>query len=167
MDRNERAAWGPRIRLARVRAGMRQEELAAKAGTTTRTLGSIERGDSVGQASVIGKLIDALGLETSQPALDPEVEVLVAMIGELLQQTPAEARPGVAREIVLLLTTALGAAHQGDTPGASIHQFPAISGTGSETSDGADTDRTQEAADAHHATREDIEREAIELTEEP
>jgi transcriptional regulator with XRE-family HTH domain len=167
MDRNERAAWGPRIRLARVRAGMRQEELAAKAGTTTRTLGSIERGDSVGQASVIERLIDALNLETSQPPLDPEVEVLVAMIGELLQQMPAEARPAVAREIVLLLTAALGAAHQSDTPSASIHQFPANSGSGPETSDAADTTGTQEAADALYATREDIEREQHELTEEP
>lgn len=137
------------------------------AGTTTRTLGSIERGDSVGQAGVIEKLIAALNLEAAQPTLDPEVEVLVAMIGELLQQMPAEARPAVAREIVLLLTTALGAAHQNESLGASIHQFPARSGNGSETSDAADTTGTQEAADALHATREDIEREQHELTEEP
>jgi transcriptional regulator with XRE-family HTH domain len=54
-----------------------------------------------------------------------------------------------------------------DTPGASIHEFPAGSGNAAEASAAADTTRTQEAADALHATREDIEREQHELTEEP
>jgi transcriptional regulator with XRE-family HTH domain len=65
----------------------------------------------------------------------------------------------LAREVTRRLTD--------DTPGASIHEFPARSGSATETSDAADRTGTQEAADAHHATREDIEREQQELTEEP
>jgi transcriptional regulator with XRE-family HTH domain len=65
----------------------------------------------------------------------------------------------LAREVTRRLTD--------DTPGASIHDFPAMPGRGPETSDAADRTGTQEAADAHRATREDIEREQHELTEEP
>ncbi|MGH8526979.1 MAG: helix-turn-helix domain-containing protein, partial [Gammaproteobacteria bacterium] len=42
MNRDERAQYGPQIHAERKRLGMSQAQLASAAGTTMRTIGSVE-----------------------------------------------------------------------------------------------------------------------------
>lgn len=105
MNRDERRAWGPLIRAAREARGLKQEDLAAQASTSRRTLGSIERGASVAQHDVLGRLLDVLGLTPRR--LDDDVEAFMAMLGPLLQMLTVEQRLAVMPEVMQLVGRAL------------------------------------------------------------
>ena len=62
------------IRLARIRAGLDQYELADRAGVTQTTISRLERGIGAPHGKTLGKLAAALG-----------VDVL-----DLLEETPAK-----------------------------------------------------------------------------
>lgn len=87
MNRDERAELGPIIRAERERLRMTQAELADAAGTTMRSVGSIERGDTVAQPQLLARLLTALGLtpdgHPSDPT-DPDIETLVAVVRPFL-----------------------------------------------------------------------------------
>lgn len=106
MDADERRAWGPLIREARKAQGLDQEDLAEMAGTTRRTIGSIERGDTTAQTDVLRRILTALGL-TETLELDPDVKNFVAMIGPLLQRLGADERARLMPAIVRLVADAL------------------------------------------------------------
>lgn len=91
MDAETRKAWGPLIRRERAAQGLLQEDLARLAQTTRRTIGSIERGDSVGQAEVLRRILRVLGLEAGE-TLDRDVASFLNRIGALLQRMEAEPR---------------------------------------------------------------------------
>jgi transcriptional regulator with XRE-family HTH domain len=108
MNRDERRAWGPLIRAAREAQGLKQEDLADQARTSRRTLGSIERGDSVAQHDVLSRLLDVLGLTPRR--LDDDIEAFMAMLGPLLQMLTVEQRLAVMPEVMQLVARALSGA---------------------------------------------------------
>jgi transcriptional regulator with XRE-family HTH domain len=57
---------GMRVRLARVRAKETQEELAARAGVSRVTVGSIERADHPAVVLAYRRLAQALGLSLAE-----------------------------------------------------------------------------------------------------
>lgn len=98
MDRDQRAMFGPLIRGARKLNGLDQETLAEMVGVTRRTIGSIERGDTVPQPRVLKKLLQVLSLEPVPS--DPDVQQFVALIEPLLQTVPAARRPALVQTIM-------------------------------------------------------------------
>lgn len=54
---------GDEIRAARIRAGMTQEELAAKTGYRVHSIDAMERGRYVMDTTLLARLADALGCE--------------------------------------------------------------------------------------------------------
>lgn len=54
---------GLNIKLARIKAGLSQEELAEKADLSRLTIGTIERGEKAPSVETIGSIADALGIE--------------------------------------------------------------------------------------------------------
>ena len=56
-------ALGDRLRLARLRRRMTQNELAERAGTTRLTLARFERGDLSGSVGLLARILGVLGLE--------------------------------------------------------------------------------------------------------
>lgn len=111
MDRNERQAWGPLIRAGRTAAGMSQEEVAEAAGTTRRTVGSIERGDSIAQRDVLRRILTVLGL-TPPPEVDGDVTAFLAMLSPLMQRITPQERQRLMPEIIRLVMDSLARAPQ-------------------------------------------------------
>ena len=54
---------GLNVKLARTKAGLKQEELAEKADVSRDTIGSIERGEKSPTVATLGAIADALGIE--------------------------------------------------------------------------------------------------------
>lgn len=106
MDMHERATLGPLIRAAREGRGWSQEELATRAATTRRTVGSIERGDTTGQKKVLQRVLDALGVVDGL-VTEPDVKTFVKTITPLLQRLTEEERARVMPAIVHLVADAL------------------------------------------------------------
>ena len=104
MNRDERAAFGPRIRAERLRLGMSQGELAEAAGTTTRSIGSIERGDIVAQPAMLEKILVSLGLSPELDiATDDEVDMLIAIIQPFLAMLDKRHRSSAMRRLIEVL----------------------------------------------------------------
>lgn len=55
-------ALGDRIRLARLRRGISQEELSARIGVSRKTIGKLEIGDASIGLAVLLRALDVLGL---------------------------------------------------------------------------------------------------------
>lgn len=106
MDMNERRAWGPLIREARKAQGIDQETLAQMAGTSRRTVGSIERGDTVAQTQVLKRILQSLGLSEGL-GVDSDVNNFLAMIGPLLQRLDGAERARVMPAIAALIAEEL------------------------------------------------------------
>jgi transcriptional regulator with XRE-family HTH domain len=106
MEMHERATLGPLIRAAREGRGWSQEELATRAATTRRTVGSIERGDTTGQKKVLQRVLDALGVVDGL-VTEPDVKTFVKTITPLLQRLTEEERARVMPAIVHLVADAL------------------------------------------------------------
>lgn len=54
---------GLNVKLARTKAGLKQEELAEKADLSRETIGAIERGEKSPTVYTVGAIADALGIE--------------------------------------------------------------------------------------------------------
>ena len=79
-----RNATGRAIRVARERAGLRQEDLAARTGVAQSHLSGIERGIADPSIGVLSRLAEGLGLTLSQLTQEIEAERL------RLSRRPAE-----------------------------------------------------------------------------
>lgn len=125
MDQNERRAWGPLIREARQAQNIGQQELADMTGVSRRTIGSIERGDSVAQTKVLERILVVLGL-VDATKLDDDVTAFLAIVGPLLQRMDQSHRVRVMPPIVELLADELrtGGARSNVLPfrGLSAHR---------------------------------------------
>lgn len=99
MNREERAAWGPLIRESRRAQGITQDDLAQMAGTTRRTIGSIEAGKSAPHLKILERVLAVLGLQES-PALDGDVLSFLALLGPLLQRMSPTDRAYLMPELV-------------------------------------------------------------------
>lgn len=102
VDREERAAWARLIRDLRRGKDLDQEQLASLADTTRRTIGSIERGDSVPQEDVLRRVLGVLGIDP-EPETSQDVRNFIALITPLLERLPAEVRAELQPRIVTMI----------------------------------------------------------------
>lgn len=73
---HEEVPFGLRVRLARVRAGLRQRDLATAAGVDPSTISMIETGKSRGNVDTVARLARALDVPIAELlADDPSEEV--------------------------------------------------------------------------------------------
>jgi len=140
--------------------GESQDAVGAKVGVAGSTISRWRSGSRPGKPAEVAAFAVTYGrnvLEAFVAAgfLTPEQAGMPPTPAINLTEIPG---PELAKEVSRRLV---------DTPGASIHRFPARAGSDPETSDGADRTDQQEAADAFHASPEEIQREQEELTEEP
>ena len=54
---------GINVKLARIKAGLKQEELAEKADLSRETIGAVERGEKSPTVETVGAIADALGID--------------------------------------------------------------------------------------------------------
>lgn len=57
---------GLNIKLARIKANLKQDELAEMAQVSRDTIGAIERGEKSPTVNTLGKIADALGIDIKQ-----------------------------------------------------------------------------------------------------
>lgn len=89
---SERAHYAALVRPARLRRGLSQMALAQLAEVDRTTVSNIERGAGAPQEDVLRRLFAALGLATDVQRNDPEAELWIAVMSELLANVPAERR---------------------------------------------------------------------------
>lgn len=89
---SERAHYAALVRPARLRSGLSQMALAQRADVDRTTVSNIERGAGAPQEDVLRRLFAALGLATDPQRHDPEVELWIAVMSELLSTVPADRR---------------------------------------------------------------------------
>lgn len=88
----ERSRYGALIRPARIRRGLSQKALAELAAVDRTTVSNIERGSGAPQEDVLRRLFAALGVATDAQPQDPDVELWVAVMAELLSNVPLDRR---------------------------------------------------------------------------
>lgn len=88
----ERAHYAALVRPARLRRGLSQQALAQLAEVDRTTVSNIERGAGAPQEDVLRRLFSALGLATDAQRHDPEVELWMAVMSELLSNVPTDRR---------------------------------------------------------------------------
>lgn len=90
-----RRALGKRVRHERTAAGLTQSELAEKAGTSRKTLSSVERGDSRVSHDSVMVICHALGMDTDGMSdnhdSDPTDDQLRDLV-EVFRDSPREVR---------------------------------------------------------------------------
>ena len=91
-DAAERARYGALVRPARLRQGLSQKALADLADVDRTTVSNIERGSGAPQEDVLRRLFAALGVATDAQPQDPDVELWVAVMAELLSEVPFDRR---------------------------------------------------------------------------
>lgn len=114
-DRQEpanRPAWTEqeRVRLAamigpqRKSLGLKQSDLADRAGVSVRTIGNIERGETVPQADRLVRLLVALGLyDDAANNFTIETRAWLTQVGQLIELIPEGPRAHVMVETVVQL----------------------------------------------------------------
>ena len=85
MTRQQAAITGSQIRELRERRGLTQHELADALGTSARTVGNWERGESIPK-NRMGMLREFFGLDTDTAADPLQSASEVALLGELLRR---------------------------------------------------------------------------------
>jgi len=91
-DAAERSRYGALVRPARLRQGLSQQALADLADVDRTTVSNIERGAGAPQEDVLRRLFGALGVATDAQPQDPDVELWVAVMAELLAKVPFDRR---------------------------------------------------------------------------
>lgn len=89
---SERSRYGALVRPARLRSGLSQKALAELAEVDRTTVSNIERGAGAPQEDVLRRLFAALGLATDAQPQDPDVELWIAVMAELLSNVPVDRR---------------------------------------------------------------------------
>jgi len=124
MTANERAQLAALVRERRFELGLKQAELAERAGTTRQTISNIENAATVPQQAVLTRITDALGITPQGNSLDPDVESWVGMIGGMLQALDGERRSRAGRAAVNAVAAEVGRANVGDVTEDDIHVTP-------------------------------------------
>ncbi|WP_025159107.1 helix-turn-helix domain-containing protein [Leifsonia aquatica] len=99
----ERAEYGKRIKAIRQAAGMKQSELAQEAKVSRATISNIENGSTTPQAEILGRILGALGIETSAPEFEPQTELWLSMMGALIESIPELRRAPVVNGAMRVL----------------------------------------------------------------
>lgn len=119
----ERAHYAELVRPARLRRGLSQKSLSELAEVDRTTVSNIERGAGAPQEDVLRRLFAALGLTTDAQQLDPEVELWIAVMSELLSSVPADRRHLAADAAIATLAAHVraGAVSAGQATVTGIH----------------------------------------------
>lgn len=97
----ERERYAAQIAPARKALGLSQEDLSERADVTRRTIGSVERGDSIPQAAVLKRLMVALDIfPCEQGDFSGSTSAWLAALGPLIESLPEPARERVMIEVV-------------------------------------------------------------------
>lgn len=102
MDESQRQDVAAQVAEARKARKWTQEELAAAAGISERTVRNIEAGRITPQAGKLGRVMDVLGLVPGRRKDDrftPEVQVCLDVVGAWLMALPSEARMTAIRRL--------------------------------------------------------------------
>ncbi len=124
----ERAHYAALVRPARLRRGLSQKALAELADVDRTTVSNIERGAGAPQEDVLRRLFAALGLATDSQRHDPEVELWIAVMSELLSNVPADRQHLAADAAIATLAAHVraGSMSAGDATVTAIHDEGAI-----------------------------------------
>lgn len=95
-----------------MRLGVSQQTLAELADVDRTTISNIERGRGAPQEDVLRRILSALGVATDASSLDPEIELWLAMMGELLASTPHARRDLAADAAIATLAAHVRAADE-------------------------------------------------------
>lgn len=100
MDADERKDLGIEIRSMRgaQRPKMRQEDLAAKAGVSVRTIRNLEAGRKVDDGT-LGQVINALGYKAPTARWPKDIQTFLDMIGYRLQRLDGPDRDRLIGEV--------------------------------------------------------------------
>lgn len=144
----ERSRYGELVRPARLRQGLSQKALAELADVDRTTVSNIERGSGAPQEDVLRRLFSALGLATDAQPLDPDVELWVAVMAELLSSVPLDRRHLAADAAIATLAAhvRVGALSAGGATVTAIHD-----GDDEERLDGLAARRGSARRDEPHA----------------
>lgn len=120
---SERARYAALVRPARMRRGLSQKALAELAEVDRTTVSNVERGSGAPQEDVLRRLLTALGLATDAEPLDPDVELWIAMMAELLSQVPFDRRHLAADAAIATLAAhvRIGGMSAGAATATAIH----------------------------------------------
>lgn len=121
---SERAHYAALVRPARLRRGLSQQALAQLAEVDRTTVSNIERGAGAPQEDVLRRLFAALGLATDAQRHDPEVELWIAVMSELLSSVPADRRHLAADAAIATLAAHVraGAVSEGAATVTPLHE---------------------------------------------
>lgn len=107
---SERLHFAALVRPARQRRGLSQKSLAEHANVDRTTISNIERGAGSPQEDVLRRIFAALGVATDVVQHEPEVELWIAMMTELLSNVPVERRHLAADAAIATLAAHVRAA---------------------------------------------------------
>lgn len=127
IDEIQRAAFGQRVRDARVSKGWNQTELAEAAGVAPNTIGSIESGKRAPQPHSVARVLAALELDPEPQAIPSDLPADVELISNVVAQWLLAIPEGRARAAAVLdLVRFLGASvSDQDAAGVSAPAAPA------------------------------------------
>lgn len=108
MTEAERSEVARKILPRRKELRMTREQLHEMSDVSVRTIGSVERGETVPQADVLRRLATALDLGPGV-SLDDDVERWLALVGPLLQEMSRGQRARVMQDLLPRLVSALKA----------------------------------------------------------
>jgi transcriptional regulator with XRE-family HTH domain len=147
-DAAERLRYGALVRPARLRRGLSQKALAELADVDRTTVSNIERGSGAPQEDVLRRLFAALEVATDAQPQDPDVELWVAVMAELLAKVPFDRRHLAADAAIATLAAhvRVAAVSAGEASVTAIHD----SGT-EELLDGLAARRGSARRDEPHA----------------
>ena len=91
-QQHQTEALGDRIRLARLRRGISQEEMSVRIGVSRKTIGKLETGDASIGLAVLLRALDVLGLVDQIDQLAAQDEIGRRL--EDIQRTRAPRRQG-------------------------------------------------------------------------
>lgn len=123
--REGRVAYAGRVKDTRLAAGLRQEDLAHEARISRTTLIDIEAGKLVPQAGTLQRILDALGIDTSDDSsLDRDTQTWVGMIGGMLQALPDDRRARAGQAAVNAIAEEASRPNVRDVDEDDIHVTP-------------------------------------------
>lgn len=98
-----RVEFGLEIRAMRGGKGWTQDELAAAAGVSKRTIGNLENGKVTLQPGTLGRVLDALGYRRAARPWSDEIDGFLQMVGFKLSLMDADEQVERINAITLYL----------------------------------------------------------------
>ena len=104
---SQRAELAAQVKGVRLKLGLTQQELANEAGVTRQSVGNIELGATIPQASTLLPVLQALGISPKAAEFSPETSRWLAIIGGIMDSIPLDRRDRAGRAAVESVTDEL------------------------------------------------------------